>query len=682
MIGSVPRRFVVIATQCPSAEVRLPDLERAAEELRGVLEAPDLGAATGDALIGEATQPKVEAAVRHAIAEAGAEGAVLVVALLGHGFSPNGSTLYYMAHDTRDGEPASGVDVGKLLSEAAQQPGIEGVIALVDTCYSASGVPDVRQVVSGVSNGQSGLAVMMSSASNQRSYHMNFTFALTDLARDGMPGEREQLYVTGRLMAALRTKVSTQTPASLVFDGGTESGALWLVRNRRDLSTTTIGSVGALGRKELAAAIARWNAGYALPATWTMRSLDELRDAARSGDLEGMYVLHVVQGLTFAIRAAEFLRENSVGALTTPKLRNAGRRAGVFSEVRSSGTALVVGLLEEAALRVGTVEGNPWKPLARLMAALAIEIGIPADDRRLREWSRACGLDTELNDAFAALAETPEHGDLRLVLAPSDEATGWPNHLRAWLLRAGAVSTPQKTFHCPYPTRHGTEKALASAREWALDQLGPDETLRYIDIAVPADVLADVDWHPEKIDTDLYYLGTEHDVLAQWSGRLRPSRVHQRMNKRAREAMRRIDEDDDVPLDWVTRADLHDVTAFGGKLKSGAFRRAIGIDHRPPNLADVLEMLLPYSPVLLWPSRDGESDDTWPNVVRQRWDTLPGGFTAAFREQLDRPSRGLANVRTAWHDIRWLDFCRWFELRTVRSENVREHASANGESES
>lgn len=663
---TAPRHFLVIATQCAS-EARLPRLDHAAGELSTTIAAPDLGAARGTVLRG-ADRAEVEAAVRDAVATADDAGAVLVLAFLGHGFSPDNATLYYMARDSVRDKPTSAVELGGLLSDAAQHPGLEGVIALVDTCQAASVVPDLRRVTAGVAKGRTGLDVLMSSAANQLSYDMDFTFALTGIIRAGISGAGEEIYVNEKLTDLLRRTLTKQTVARNNFDGDTTPGTLWLTRNPQHTSWNTLGAVGALGREQLRAAIASWQPDYPRPDTWTVWSVEELRSAAtRSEQPAARHVVRVANAVILALRAATFIGDDLGGALTTPALRKAGRRARVFSGTRLFGAALAVALLEEAALRTATVDGNPWEPLTTFMAALTSEMGLPPDHGGLRAWARACGVDMELNDAFAALGDVPDRAKLHLVLAPLNNLTsGWPKGLRAWLLRPDTVPTPQEQFPYSHATRAGTEEAMLDAIDWATEQLLPGESLHCVDIAMPSDVLSE--WCPEKVDNGSFYLGVHHDVLTQWSGRLGSGRRHRSMYRAACEAAQRIDNDENTPVDWVTREDLRDLVTFGEKLKSGGFRRAIGLDHRPVNLPDVLDLLLRYTPILLWPSHEAGDDPAWPHEVEQQWDALPAEFAEAFRTQTrNGHTTRLASVRVAWHNLQWLEFCRWFDQRKTRS---------------
>lgn len=668
MTDSHPRHLLVVATQCES-ESHLDRLGSAADILLDSLTTPEIGDAKGSVLGGPAEKPDIESTVRRAVEEAGAEGAVLILAFLGHGFADEtGGSLYFMAHDTRRDEPASGVDVARLLAEAAKQPGIAGVIGLIDTCHAGGGVPDLRLL-----DGRTGLAVLMGAAREQLAYRMDFTFTLVDLLRGGMPDVGDLLYVDARLHENLCGALPSQTPVLVNLSGEMAKG-IWLAHNASCWPDTAVGGVGPVGREELVAAVWAWDSAYPLPGSWTRRAIHELRDsvAARAPGPSGQRVLWVVNAVIHAMKAAEFIRDHMTSTLTTPTMLSAARRAGLNpSAVRSSGSTLLVALLETAALRTAKVGRSEWEPLTRFMATLATRSGLPRDHVELRQWARGCGLETELNDAFEALDATADRTDLRLILSLPDGVTGWPAAIDAWLVRAGEAPI-SRMVGCARNDQPSTEDAVRRAVLWAHAELQPGEILHRVDIAVPAERLAD--WCPEDIQAGLHRLVVRHDVLLQWSGRLRPDELLPEMNTVGRAAIRTITEDTDVPIDWINREDLHDAAALNLRLMNGEFQRAIGVRHRPGELADVLDLLLRYSPVLLWPG-SASLDETWPDVVRQNWDALPYEFAVAHRERLKGNDVPLAHARAVWHDAEWLEFARQFERRIVCSPLLTEQGS-------
>lgn len=661
MIRDVPRRVLVVATQC-AAEKPLERLGTAANSLYAVLTDPHAGAAEGHLLCGPANKTGIESAIATAIAQAALDRAVLILAFLGHGFVlPDDRTLYYMASDTEPDSPASGVHVGRLLSEAAVQPGVAGVIGIVDTCFAGTAVPDPRSLV-----GRVECSVLMSAAADQRAYRMECTFALVELLTSGTADSTEVVYVDDELIGRLRDRVPAQSPARLNYDGGSTSGQLWLARNT-GRGTGTAGSIGPLGLEDLDSAIQTWHEEYPKPDTWTPATLQKLRETVeQSGALGRHNVLRVIDALSLAVEAAEFLSSASTIQLTTEKLRTSARRAGIRSPTGLTGWPLLIFLLEYAVLRSPVVSRSPSAPLAKFVAALMIATSTPRDDPLLRRWTKKWRLDTEVNDAFDALDATPDRTQLRLVLSLADGFTAWPDSVQAWLLRPGETPTPQTSFPCSTRGRPATEDAIRKALDWAAEASEPGETPRYVDIAAPAHLLAE--WRPERADVGLYDLGAEHNVLAQWSGRLQPGSHLKRINDSARRAWQAMDEHPDVPLVWVTRDDLHDVRAFAGHLRAGRMSGlAIGLDHRPAHLAEVLGLLLPYSPVLVWPGSDDVAGDPWPDVVCENWDVLPHELSEAFRTWSLGRATALAHVRCAWHDRDWLEFCRRFECRVVQA---------------
>lgn len=118
-----PRHALVIGAQCPDLGL-LEELEEAARALHDTLTAPWAGGCEKDppgrsTLLcgGAVTRAEVEAAIRAAALGAGEAGAVLVVALLGHGMA-SGTGLHFMAGDSLAEAPLTAVDVGSLLTQA------------------------------------------------------------------------------------------------------------------------------------------------------------------------------------------------------------------------------------------------------------------------------------------------------------------------------------------------------------------------------------------------------------------------------------------------------------------------------------------------------------------------------------------------------------------------------------
>ncbi len=190
---SGPRHVLVIGAQCPALGL-LPELEQAARSLHDTLTAPWAGACEKDhperttlRCGADVTQAEVERAVREAGRHAAAEGAVLVVALLGHG-TPGGTSLYFAAGDSEPENPTKMVDVGSLLSQLLDTPGLDGVIALVDTCYAGNAAPDLKSLAGGIREGDTRLALLMGAGAKEEAYELRFSRTLVKVCGEGIEG--------------------------------------------------------------------------------------------------------------------------------------------------------------------------------------------------------------------------------------------------------------------------------------------------------------------------------------------------------------------------------------------------------------------------------------------------------------------------------------------------------------
>ena len=193
MNTTVPRHLLVIASQCENMN-QLTRLREAASSLCDAFLDPSVGAcqpglpSSGALLCGQLPASDIEARVREAITYASRRGATLVLALLGHGFVPgtDSSTLYLMGWDSVEGVRRRSVDVGKLLTEAVDEPGVKGVIGIVDTCALAAALPPTSALVSGAQAGQTRLSLLMASGMHQSAYDMDLSCSLAKLLGTGM----------------------------------------------------------------------------------------------------------------------------------------------------------------------------------------------------------------------------------------------------------------------------------------------------------------------------------------------------------------------------------------------------------------------------------------------------------------------------------------------------------------
>ncbi|MEV0038359.1 hypothetical protein [Streptomyces sp. NPDC050804] len=719
-----PRLLLVVAPQ-NSAMGTLTELENAARELSATLMAGGLGGCEASPgtplplplLYGPGlTQARIEAAVRAAIGRAGETGATLVLAFLGHGITPGSQpTLYLMAGDSRPDTLSTAVNVSELLVQAVEEPGVDGVIGIVDTCHAAGAVPDLKALGSGVRGGRTRLSLLMSSQTGQEAYDLAFSRRLDELLRRGLPGEGAFVGISAA-KEALRRTVTGQDVVSLEHDGDHFAAEpLWLARNACHRDTEGPGPVGA---EELRGALDAAGLDGAWPAEWTLPAVGELRDrvrdrirkdqeerggqgeqgAAGAGPRPPLVrALQVVDGLRICLVTHSFLTSWMGGALTTERLRRALPALPADTRRRlpeSSGTELLRDLLESLILRVPRVGGSRTAPLARFVAALALDASLDLTAPEAVAWAESTGARIELNDAREELGRGVAARRMRLVIGlHATVADGWPESLGLWLLDGGQVC--ERTELPCVPAQNAVEAGLGEAIGWARRHARlRGSPLRQVDIAVPAGLLTR--WKPEETDFGVR-LGVHHDVVLRWSHRLNPPAHLWWINDHARSGLERMASRaaKTAPVDWLSERETGRPQELGDRLRSGAYTRALALGHRPAQLEQVMELLLAYAPIVVWPDGDGEFTAAERTVVDTFWDRLPAELAEAYRRRwrdgpgprgpedgpgdelhagsgggsggglgsvpADPESGRLADLRTVWHDLEWLDFCAWLE---------------------
>ncbi|MEU6312155.1 hypothetical protein [Streptomyces sp. NPDC047014] len=679
------RHVLVVGAQCASMP-RLPRLESAARGLHSVLTHPDLGACaarTGahpSLLISPALTPgAVRAAVHEAMRRAREDKAVLVLALLGHGFTtPAQQGLYYMTAESTTGSTLSALNVGQLLSEAVDEPGVEGVIALIDTCYAGAGLPDTGRIAGGLRAGRLRLSVVTAAASDQPARGMKLSRGLAHVLRSGVPGAGAVLYADERLLGALRPHTVGQAVGGFAFQNDPFAAeGLWLARNARRGAAGASGAVGPLGLGDLQQAVSLWRADTRLPLPLTRAELDSLYAFAREGEVDDeadprwrARVVEVVGTLLVCSDTVTLLNEALAEVLTSDLLREARRLAGL--PPAAEGPELLRDLVEYAALRAAGATGPAWQGLVRLVAALARQSGAEEAMPRLRAWATDLKAVTEFNDALAAFDRKDRQDGLRLVLSLAGALTDWPEEVDAWLVGTGERLPVHRRFPCRSADRLGTAETIGAALRWARGLLSGSAPLVNVDVAAPAHLLAR--WQPEEAKVGLRLLGVNHDIVVRWSGRLAPTaenaELAAEMNDAARRALRGMGGCATVPVEWIGASVLADPEELERALTTGRYDTAVGLDHHPDTLQDVLEQLLPYAPIILWPrpgARMGHG--RLRALVQQHWHGLPAVLPAAYRKRWDvvhgECADCLGDVRAVWHDEAWLEFCRPFEERVV-----------------
>ncbi|WP_149549177.1 caspase family protein [Streptomyces marokkonensis] len=676
-------RLLLIVAPQNAAMGHLDQLEGAAQTLADLLQQEHLGycspalADEGALLYGAAvTQTRIETAVRTAARRAGDVGATLILAFLGHGMAPQGRPeLYMMGADAQPDVLGSAVNVGHLLVQAAEQPGVNGVIGLVDTCHAAGAVPDVKALVAGVRGGRTRLSLLMASGAEQEAYDLVFTRELTKLLRQGIPGAGEHFEVSA-LRDKLRHTVLGQDIVSLEHDGDHFAvHDLWLAHNPRGTGADGPGP-GLLGAEDLRSALDAIGLAAAWPEPWSLHELDRVRydmHAIKESGVGGLpalvhRALHVVDGLRICLVTQSFLTSWVDSKLTTQRLRKALPLlpADAYALVSdATGTALLRDLLELLVLRAPRVGDSRTALLTRFVVALGSDAGLDLCSPGVTAWADACGARIELNDAQEELLRGQTARRLRLVVSlHATVADDWPESLSLWLLDGGTVCE-RAEIACA-PTQTAVEAKLAQAVAWARKHARPRQApLRHVDVAVPTSLL--LRWRPEETDFGVR-LGVNHDVVVRWSMRLNPPAHLWWINDHARAGLEQMSTcAAKAPVDWLAEQDAAQAADLAEQLRAGRYTRAVAFSHRPAHLKQAMELLLAYVPVLLWPDSDRRFSPTERALLDMVWDRLPTELAQAYRRRWQggsvEPSDRLADLRTVWHDLEWLDFCSWFDTQ-------------------
>ncbi|MET7780071.1 hypothetical protein ABZT28_30675 [Streptomyces sp. NPDC005388] len=675
------RLLLVVAPQ-NTAMGHLDNLEDAARALGKVLEQDDLGhcspaLAGGVALLygTDVTQARIEAAVRAAARRAGDVGATLVLAFLGHGMAPRGrSELYVLGADAQPDVLSTAVNVGHLIVQAAEQPGVNGVIGLVDTCHAAGAVPDVKALVAGVRGGRTRVSLLMSSGAEQEAYDLVFSRRLAELLRQGIPGVGKHTGVSA-LREALRHVVTGQDVVSLEHDGDHFAmQGLWLSRNPRHVGADRPGP-GTLGAEDLRSALEAVGPVVAWPDPWTLQELDRVRHEIQRVKETGTGIgpvalvhraVHVVDGLRTCLVTQSFLTSWMGGRLTTQRLRKAlpTLPADVYALVPdTTGTALLTDLLELLVLRAPRVGDSRTVLLTSFVAALGADAALDLSASEVTTWADTCGARIEFNDALEDLSRGQAARRLRLVVSlHATVADDWPESLGLWLLDGGKVC--ERAEVACAPAQAAVEAKLGEAVAWGRRHARLRRApLRHVDIAIPTSLL--LRWKPEETDFGVR-LGVNHDVVVRWSMRLNPPAHLWWINDHARTGLERMSTcAAKAPVDWLAEQDAGQPQDLGDRLRAGRYTRAVAFAHRPVHLKQLMELLLAYVPVVLWPDANNGFSAADQVLLDMFWDRLPTELAEAYRRRWQggsvAPSDRLADLRSVWHDLEWLDFCSWFD---------------------
>lgn len=427
-------------------------------------------------------------------------------------------------------------------------------------------------------------------------------------------------------------------------------------------------ALGTYGSRELTEALREVYPGRNFPTTVDAKVLLDIREelAAVAYSPSRLRSERLIGRLLDAHRTVVFLRQFMPGSLTTHRLLRAlaavtsaaGLMAGAARQLDLNSEADIV---EYVALNTPCTEraSGPW--LARFVLELIEDAGLDCGRDEVRDWAASINGLVAYNDELAARRRRLIERRLRLVVSLHYSPTGdWPEALGAWLVYDEEVHDHQD-FSCR-PDRAGAEEALSEAVEWAMgyaDDL--NLPLERIEVAAPARML--LDWRPEEVICGAR-LGVDHMVLPRWSQRLDQSPA---MLRATRIALKRLHEIAECAagsrLNWLSPTQVTDLGRLLEEFRSGRYIRGVGLVEHPGKNPELLEVILQFSPILLWP-QESSLTAAHEDTIDTHWDKLPDAFLRAYRDTWANADGGpLADVRAVWDDEGWLAFCKKMQIR-------------------
>ena len=667
---------------------RLRNLSSVATELHDVLRAPHLGdcepgLSDGTSLIVDRPlrSDEIRDLVRSGYQYAGLRRAVFVLGLLGHGFTPgNSSTLYFMGKESQEEVRDGAVNVNDLLITAVEQPGVRGVIGLLDMCHAGGAMPTAHDLAAGVRGGRGRLSVLMASAVQQTAQGLRFSRTLSRVLKDGLDREVPVVDV-GSAGRAMRPILGQDVVIGEHDGDQSADRPLWLAWNARGRGTAPGGGlVGRRAREGVGAALAGLSSEDDSRQDWRvpadLREALALRDALLSSarhDVARHRGLDQVTALITAVTSVEFIRSWLGPDLTTGRLRRAfGLLLGSERHVPESSPDLSDrDLLDYLAFeRPAGEDCRRW--VTRFVVLLAHETGKDVDDPALLRWAERIDAQTLLNDAKDFARDSSGQRRLSLVVSLHSSLAGdWPETLDCWLLRDGALFQ-RKQFRCATRGQPGVEDALDDAVIWADDEATAlDFRLRRVDVALPVGLL--LKWRPEEAGVG-EALGVRYDVVLHWSGRLAPTRLLKRLQSGVRDRWQAVATcTAGAPVDWVGAEESLQPQELQRALQHGRYPRGIGLAHHPGTREQLMEMLLGYTPVLVWPHQDTGRRAQWQRDLDRYWLSMPTSILQAYqRGWQGEDTDAIADLRVVWDSGEWLDFCRRLSLSGQAADSPTE----------
>ncbi|MER5886480.1 caspase family protein [Streptomyces sp. NPDC001941] len=629
----------------------------------------------------DATQTAIRDAVSRAAQQAGDAGADLILAFLGHGKTQgNDPRLYLMASDSDEGSPTTLINAGDLVAGVANTPGIKSLILVVDTCHSGGALPSIESLTAGAREGATRIYVLTSARPHELAYDLQFSLALTEILRAGLPSTDPYLHLEETKTALTLTKNLRCTYT--MYDGDTSQPKPWIARNTRHHAPIEGSFLGEVGSQELAKSLASLS-DFTMTPVYGNADLIRLREkliayrqtiTGASGSTAASRAIDITSRLTLAQRTLDlFSSWPGQAPLTTQRIRETAREMGLRHQLpaRLDGKDLLRHCVEVLLIKSPTVQpASLMGPITRFIAAFAARGGIDATNPRIIAWATAAGCEIELADAFSKIDIESKASRLRLIISLTTLLTDeWPNTVEAWLL-SDAKEQDHVSYQC-INTQSGTEAAITDVMKWARRLSKKLHLpLQRIEISASPEILTR--WRPEMI-VEVQRLGAQYDIVLRWEGLLSPAALDLGIADIARKLLETMRDDprNEAPVDWLSTEDLGRPDELNTSFQSNRFQGALALDHHPDNLAQVVGQALKFVPIVIWPCDDAPLPAAAKDTLSNRWDLLPAGFSNAYREswlttqQVESDVNSLAKFRAIWNDVEWLDFCEYFDLNST-----------------
>ncbi|MFI6567414.1 hypothetical protein [Streptomyces sp. NPDC050534] len=652
---------------------RLKDLDHTAKGLHEVLLDPRLGGCepglsdSASLVVGQSLDSDdITDLVRDGYRYAGQRRAVFVLALLGHGFTPgDSSTLYYMGKESVEGVRDGAVNVNELLTTAVEQSGVRGVIGLLDMCHAGGAMPSAHELALGARHGKSRIALLMASSVQQTARELQFSKNLTRVLTQGVD-ECGPVVDVVRAGHAIRPIAGQDVVINQHCGDQSATAPLWLAWNARHRENDGAGLVGFRAREQVTAALAALATGTGQDPRQTpadVRQAADLRNEllpdAAARNSAGQRAVTALTGLITAVKTVEFIRSWLGPDLTTDRLRRALHLLlSAEPYIPSDSPDLTEQDVLDYLAFEHPIGDNSRRWVTRFVLLLAQEAERDLEDPALLEWAKSIDAQVLVNDARAFAQASRAKRRLNLVVSLHSSLAGdWPEALDCWLLRDGSL-LHHMVFRCETPGKAGAEDALDDAVLWAQDEADAlGFRLRQVDIALPARLL--LDWRPEEAG-DVEVLGANHRVVLHWSGRLAPTRLLRRLQGTVRDRWEKmISCTRGAPVDWIGIETSLRPDELRTALRRGSYPRGIGLDHHPVAAREqLMEMLLAYTPVLVWPGQGAGGAQQWRQDLDRYWHSLPDGILHAYRRAWQSGEReAIADLRLVWDNGEWLDLC-------------------------